>query len=139
VSKLADRVSRRPFVLATFAFVAAFPLALVSAPSAGWLVPVFILRGLREFGEPARKALILDLAPDAARGRQLGVYYMVRGLVMFPAPFIGGLLWDWNAVAPFLVGGIMSGAGVLWFALEGVLLRRNGDSKPQRSSEEDVR
>jgi len=142
VAKLADRAgqaSRRPFVLATLLFTAAFPPALVLAPSAAWLVPLFILRGLREFGEPARKALILDLAPDAARGRQIGVYYMVRGIVMFPAPFLGGLLWDWNYIAPFLIGGIISGAGVLWFALEGVGLHRNADAEGARVHEEDAR
>ncbi len=142
VSKLADRAgraSRRPFILATLLFVAAFPLALVNVPSAAWLVPLFILRGLREFGEPARKALILDLAPDTARGRQIGVYYMVRGIVMFPAPLIGGLLWDWNYVTPFLGGGIISGVGVLWFALQGVLLRANSETEPHNVNEEEAR
>ena len=129
VSKLADRAgraSRRPFVLATFLFVAAFPLALVDAPSAAWLAPLFILRGLREFGEPARKALILDLASETARGRQVGVYYMVRSICMFPAPLVGGLLWDWNPVVPFIVGGIITGVGAAWFAAEGVLARSPG-------------
>jgi len=142
VAKLADRAgqaSRRPFVLITLLFTAAFPLALVLAPSAAWLLPLFILRGLREFGEPARKALILDLAPDTARGRQIGVYYMVRGIVMFPAPFVGGLLWDWNHIAPFLIGGIISGAGVLWFALEGVGRHRNADPEGTKVPEEDTR
>ncbi len=142
VAKLADRAgraSRRPFVLATLLFIAAFPLALVDAPSAAWLIPLFILQGLREFGEPARKALILDLAPDAARGRQIGVYYMVRGIVMFPAPLIGGLLWDWNYVAPFLIGGIISSLGVLWFVLHGILFRPAVEPGSTEMSQEEAR
>jgi len=139
VAKLADRAgraSRLPFVVATFLFVAAFPLALVDAPSAAWLVPLFILRGLREFGEPARKALILDLAPEGGRGRQVGVYYMVRGFSLIAAPLIGGVLWDWNNVTPFVVGGTISSLGVLWFALEGFLFRpRTGATRPEASEE----
>ena len=126
VSKLADRAgraSRRPFVAATFLFAAMFPLALLDIGSAAWLIPVFILRGLKEFGEPARKALILDLLPQASRGRQMGVYYTLRGIALFPAPLVGGLLWDWNYAAPFCIGGLVSGLGVLWFALEGMLFR----------------
>jgi hypothetical protein len=126
VAKLADRAgraSRRPFVAATFLFAAMFPLALLGIRSAGWLIPVFILMGLKEFGEPARKALILDLFPQASRGRQMGVYYTLRGIALFPAPLIGGLLWDWNYAAPFCIGGLASGLGALWFALEGMLYR----------------
>jgi len=124
VAKLADRAgraSRRPFVTATFLFAAMFPLALLSIHSSAWLIPVFILMGLKEFGEPARKALILDLLPQASRGRQMGVYYALRGIALFPAPLVGGLLWDWNYAAPFCIGGLVSGLGVLWFALEGML------------------
>ena len=84
---------------------------------------VFIIGGLREFGEPARKALIMDLAARDGLGRQIGAYYMVRGVSVIAAPLIGGVLWDSNHVAPFLVGGIISSLGVLWFALEGFLFR----------------
>jgi len=132
VSKLADRAgraSRRPFVAATFLFAAMFPLALLDIGSAAWLVPVFILRGLKEFGEPARKALILDLLPQASRGRQMGVYYTLRAIALFPAPLVGGLLWDWNYAAPFCIGGLVSGLGVLWFVLEGMLFRSQAEQE----------
>jgi len=101
-AKLADRAgraSRRPFVATTFLFFSAFPLALVLAPPGTWLIPVFIIAGLREFGEPARKALIMDLAGQEGLGRRMGVYYMMRGISMSAAPLIGGVLYGWNPYA----------------------------------------
>jgi MFS family permease len=124
VSKLADRAgrdSRRPFVTITFLLFAAFPMALMVVPSPGWLVPAFILAGLREFGEPARKALIMDLAGPEGLGRQMGMYYTVRGIAMSGAPLVGGLLWSWNRTEPFWIGGLVSASGLLWFVLEGWL------------------
>lgn len=127
-AKLADRTgqaSRRPFVATTFLFFAAFPLALVLAPSPIWLIGVFVIAGLRELGEPARKALIMDLAGDReGLGRRIGAYYMVRGIVVFPAVFLGGLLWSWKPQAPFVLGSLISTAGFVWFVLERVLFAR---------------
>ena len=39
-------------------------VALLFCRSFETLIPAFILRGLKEFGEPTRKALILDLSPE---------------------------------------------------------------------------
>ncbi len=60
--RLADRFGRRPFVIAIFDF-ALFPLALIAAPSLH-ITLAFIVGGLRETGEPARKAIIIDFAQD---------------------------------------------------------------------------
>ncbi len=93
VARMADRLNRRPFVLITFAFFALFPLVLAAAGGTAGLVVAFVVAGLRETGEPARKALIVDLAPEGARGRSVGLYYLIRGLVAFPASLVGGWLW----------------------------------------------
>lgn len=117
-AKLADRAgrhSRRPLVAASYFFFAAFPLALALAPSSGWLIAVFVIAGLRHVGEPARKALIIDLADGPDRGHMIGVYHSVRGFVVFPASLVGGLLWERLPVAPFVVGPLLSGLGLLWF------------------------
>jgi len=132
VAKLADRTgrhSRRPFITATFFFFSIYPLALVLAPSATWLIPVFIINGLRETGEPARKALIMDLATQSALGRQMGTYYMVRGILISMAPLFGGLLWQWNPMSPFILGGAISAVGFLWFVLAGTLFQPNTPSE----------
>lgn len=76
---------------------------------------------LWEFGEPARKALIIDLAGQEGLGRRMGVYYMVRGISMSAAPFVVGVLYGWNPMAPFVTGGLVSGTGLLVFVLEGLI------------------
>jgi len=115
-ARLADRFSRQPFVLATFAFFALFPLALVILPPV-WLFAAFVIAGLREIGEPARKARIVDLAEDAHRGRVVGLYYLIRGLATIPAALLGGILWQSNIAWPFLLGGLASGLGLALYAM----------------------
>ncbi len=112
---LADRFGRQPFILATFTFFTLFPLSLIILPP-NWLFVAFIIAGLREIGEPARKARIVDLAKESHRGRVIGLYYLIRGLVTIPAPFLGGLLWQHNFVWPFLLGGLISGVGLVLYA-----------------------
>lgn len=114
-ARLADRFGRRPFIALTFLFFTLFPLALVLSPDAHWLLPAFIIAGLREIGEPARKALIVDLASEAHRGRAIGLYYLIRGLSVMPAPLIGGLLWGIAPRLPFLAGFAVMFIGTLTF------------------------
>ncbi|MBI4548412.1 MAG: MFS transporter [Ignavibacteriae bacterium] len=119
IAKLADRFNRKPFVILTFAFFALFPLALVRAQGFGWIVLAFIFAGLREIGEPARKALIVDLATETTRGRAVGMYYLIRGLVVFPASIVGGWLWTINNQLPFYVAFIAGVVGVIIYAIVG--------------------
>jgi hypothetical protein len=58
------------------------------------MVIAFIIRGLKEFGEPTRKALIMDLAPDNRKAATFGVYYLIRDIIVSIAAFGGALLWD---------------------------------------------
>lgn len=112
----ADRIGRKPFVIATFACFALFPVAVVLAPSFGWLVVAFVIGGLREIGEPARKAMIVDLAEPALRARSVGLYYLVRSLSVTPAAALGGLLWQIDPSLPFYLAGLVGVAGTLVFA-----------------------
>ncbi|MFH1103555.1 MAG: MFS transporter, partial [Actinomycetota bacterium] len=67
VAAFADRLEKKPFVVATFVFFTAFPLVLMVSRSFGWLVVAFVVRGLKEFGEPTRKTLIMELSPEDGR------------------------------------------------------------------------
>jgi len=116
-SHLADRLGRKPFVVATFIAFACFPLAVVSAHSFGALVPAFVVGGLREIGEPARKALILEFIRPDVRARGVGLYYLIRSLAIAPAATIGGLLWRSAPGLPFVVAGGMGLVGTTLFAL----------------------
>jgi MFS family permease len=112
-SALADRGPRKPWVALTFLFFALYPLAFLAAGSWPMLALAFVLGGLREAGEPARKATIVDLAPEAQRGRVVGAYYAIRGLAIMPAAFLAGLLWTLDPTWPFWAGAVLSGAGLL--------------------------
>lgn len=94
VAYLADKSTKKPFVVTTFVFFTLFPLVLLFAKSFWLLVLAFILRGLKEFGEPTRKALIMDLAPEARKAATFGLYYLLRDVVVSLAAFGGALLWD---------------------------------------------
>ena len=76
---LGDRIGRKPFVIATFVAFAAFPIAVVLAHDFATLVVAFVVGGLREIGEPARKAMVTELAPPEFRTQAIGV---MRGLAM---------------------------------------------------------
>ena len=119
VAKLSDRLNRKPFILLTFAFFALFPLGLVAGANLAWLVIAFILGGLREIGEPARKALIVDLANASSRGRAVGAYYLVRGLAVFPASILGGVLWTVNPQFPFYTAFAIGAAGCILYGFLG--------------------
>jgi len=119
IAKLSDRMNRKPFVLLTFAFFALFPIALVNAVNFFWVLLAFVIAGLREIGEPARKALIVDLAKETTRGRAVGMYYLIRGLVVFPASLVGGWLWTINHRLPFYIAFIVGVCGLLTYALWG--------------------
>lgn len=114
---LADRIGRKPLVVATFVAFSLFPLAVVLAKSFTALVLAFVVGGLRELGEPARKALILDFADPALRGRTVGLYYLARSVAIAPAAFIGSLLWERNPAFPFVAALLIGLTGTLLFAL----------------------
>ena len=115
-AKIAERTGKKPFVIATFIAFAFFPLAIVWSTSFPWLLFAFVIGGLREVGEPARKALIIDLAEPALRARVVGLYYLGRSVAIAPAAFIGGLLWKISPLIPFYVAAAIGAIGVIVFA-----------------------
>lgn len=115
--RIADMAGRSPIVALTFVFFAAFPLAVRFASGYGWLIGAFIIGGLKEIGEPARKSLIVDLAPDDRRARAVGVYYTIRNLLVVPAGVIGGLLWQRTPHLPLEAAFLVGSVGVIVFLL----------------------
>lgn len=103
VAKMSDRLGRTRWVVATFLAFSLFPLSVIAARSFAALVAAFVVGGLREIGEPSRKALIIDLLPADIRGRGVGLYYLIRSLAISPAAFAGGLLWKVSPAWPFVV------------------------------------
>ena len=128
VAKLVDRSpSPRPFIGVTFLLFSMFPISLVLLPRAATAIglPVmaglaltYVLNGLREIGEPARKALITTGFAPEIRARAVGIYWGVRSFAFFPAPLVAGLLWSQIGPEPtFLIGGAIGLVGTAIFTL----------------------
>ncbi len=115
VAHFADKFGQRPFVLATFVFFTLFPLTLLWADNFPWLAFAFAVRGLKEFGEPARKALIIAQAKPEQRARTYGAYYFIRDCVVTSGSFLGAWLWSLSPQANFLGAALCGGLGTLWF------------------------
>ena len=65
------------------------------------LIAGFVVGGLREIGEPARKAMTSTWCSRRSAGDPIGLYYLIRSLAISPAAFIGGLLWNVCACGAF--------------------------------------
>jgi len=119
VAYMADRSAKKPFVTITFIFFTLFPLVLMYSRSFEWLVLAFILRGFKEFGEPTRKSMIMDLAPDNCKAGMFGLYYLIRDVFVSIAALGGAFLWlispETNLITAFVFGVI----GTLGFAIFG--------------------
>jgi len=114
---LAERAEKKSFVLLTYVFFSLFPLAVLLSHTFTALVGAFAIGGLREIGEPVRKALIVDLADPQARGRTVGLYYAIRGFAVAGAAAVGGALWTVRPSLTLLTATLLGFAGTAWAAL----------------------
>jgi MFS family permease len=114
---LAGRAEKKPFVILTYAFFTLYPLAVLASRSFLHLLVASAIGGLREIGEPARKALIVDLADPRARGRTVGLYYAIRGFTVAGAAAIGGALWTVRPSLTFLSAAALGVVGTSWAAI----------------------
>jgi MFS family permease len=115
VAHLADRHGQRPFVLATFVFFTLFPVSLLWAHNFAWLAIAFVVRGLKEFGEPARKALIIAQASPELRARTYGAYYLIRDCIVTTGSFLGAWLWSLSPQTNFIAAAVCGALGTVWF------------------------
>jgi len=115
VAWLSDRSTRKPFIAITFFNFTLFPLVLSFSRSFTALVFAFILRGLKEFGEPTRKALILELAPEHAKASTFGTYYLIRDVIVSVAAFGGAFLWQRSPHLNFYLATAFGALGTLYF------------------------
>jgi hypothetical protein len=79
------------------------------------LVLAFVVGGLKELGEPARKSLIVDLSPQHRVGATVGAYYGIRNLLVVPAGLTGGLLWQISPQLPLEAAALVSALGLVVF------------------------
>ena len=119
IAYYADRYFKKPFILITFVFFTIFPLVIYFSSSFAALVIAFIIRGLKEVGEPTRKSLIMDLAPEGAKAETFGTYYLFRDIVVSVAALSSAFLWNISPFTNFLTAFICGVIGTAWFAVWG--------------------
>lgn len=100
MSKLSDRLGRRPVYLLDVAAFALGSVVVASAPSFGALLVGRGLQGVAAGGLwPVASAVIGESFPPERRGRSLGLIGAVWGLAFLLGPLLGGLFlmlsWRW--------------------------------------------
>jgi MFS family permease len=119
VAHFADKTTKKPFVVATFFFFTVFPLVLLLSRSFLLLIVAFVIRGLKEFGEPTRKSLIMDLSPDGKRAGMFGFYYLLRDSIVSLAAFAGAWLWYVSPTVNLVTAFVFGIVGTVWFGMKG--------------------
>jgi len=119
VAWLADKGGKKLFVLITFINFTLFPIVLMFCHSFWPLVIAFILRGFKEFGEPTRKSLIMDLAPEDQKAAAFGIYYLCRDAIVALSAFAGSFLWTIGPEINFIAATTFGLMGTIWFAVFG--------------------
>lgn len=77
-----------------------------------------MVRGLKEFGEPTRKAL--DHGPGSGRPQRGGHsvwHYLIRDSIVAVAAFGGACLWAISPATNFLAAFAFGVVGTIWFAV----------------------
>jgi MFS family permease len=114
-SHFADRHGREPFVIATFIMFTLFPISLLMSRSFSALVIAFAIRGLKEFGDTSRKALIIGYSDSDRRGQMVGAYYLVRDLIVSTGAILGAYLWKLGPALNFLGAAAFGIAGTVFY------------------------
>src|SRR5437773_4974409 len=114
-SYYADRHAREPFVIVTFVMFTLFPISLLISRSFPALVIAFVIRGLKEFGDTSRKALIIGYSDFERRGQMLGAYYLVRDLIVSSGAILGAYLWKLGPGPNFVGAAAVGAAGTIFY------------------------
>lgn len=130
-SYYADKGQREPFVVTTFVMFTLFPIVLLFSRSFPALMIAFFIRGLKEFGDTSRKALIVSYSEPDRRGQMIGAYYLVRDLIVSVGALIGAYLWNRSPAANFL--------GAAAFGVAGTILYLRATRKERQKARENLK
>ncbi|NJD01948.1 MAG: MFS transporter [Ruminiclostridium sp.] len=119
VAYLSEKTSDKLCISITFVFFTLFPLVLLFSKAMPALIIAFIVRGLKEFGEPTRKALIVKLAYEGNKASTFGTYYLLRDVVVSVAALSSAFLWNISPAANFLAAAAFGVIGTSIFILFG--------------------
>ena len=129
--ELADRIGRRPLIVAGWCLYAAIYAGFAWVSSVAGAIALFLVYGAY-FGmtEGAEKALVADLAPASLRGTAFGWYNAVTGFGALGASVLFGLVWELRgSAAAFGLGAALA------FASAGLLaVSRNREPRARLES-----
>ena len=130
-SHFADKQQREPFVVTTFVMFTLFPIVLLFSRSFHALMIAFFIRGLKEFGDTSRKALIVSYSEPERRGQMIGAYYLIRDSVVSVGAILGAYLWNRSPAANFL--------GAAAFGIAGTILYLRATRHERRRARENIK
>jgi MFS family permease len=105
IGKLADIYGRKIFLMASEVIGAGALIGwMISTDFTSFLILQILYGVVISTWVPTTIALLTDLAPEDIKGEAMGRLQIFRGILSFPAPFIGGILYDiWGFRAPLLL------------------------------------
>ena len=130
-SHFADKQQREPFVVTTFVMFTLFPIVLLFSRSFHALMVAFFIRGLKEFGDTSRKALIVSYSEPERRGQMIGAYYLIRDSIVSVGAILGAYLWSRSPAANFL--------GAAAFGIAGTVLYLRATRHERRRARENIK
>ena len=130
-SHFADKQQREPFVVTTFVMFTLFPIVLLFSRSFHALMIAFFIRGLKEFGDTSRKALIVSYSEPERRGQMIGAYYLIRDSIVSVGAILGAYLWSRSPAANFL--------GAAAFGIAGIILYLRATRHARRRARENIK
>ena len=130
-SHFADKQQREPFVVTTFVMFTLFPMVLLFSRSFHALMIAFFIRGLKEFGDTSRKALIVSYSEPERRGQMIGAYYLIRDSIVSIGAILGAYLWSRSPAANFL--------GAAAFGIAGTILYLRATRHERRRARENIK
>jgi hypothetical protein len=75
-----------------------------------------MIRGLKEFGDTSRKALIIGYCEPRRCGQIVGAYYLVRDLIVSAGAILGAYLWKGGPALNFLGAATIGVVGTIFYA-----------------------
>ena len=130
-SHFADKQQREPFVVTTFVMFTLFPIVLLFSRSFHALMIAFFIRGLKEFGDTSRKALIVSYSEPERRGQMIGAYYLIRDSIVSVGAILGAYLWSRSPAANFL--------GAAAFGIVGTIIYLRATRHARRRARENIK
>src|SRR5205814_9864692 len=130
-SHFADKQQREPFVVTTFVMFTLFPIVLLFSRSFPALMIAFFIRGLKEFGDTSRKALIVSYSEPERRGQMIGAYYLVRDSIVSVGAVVGAYLWSRSPAANFL--------GAAAFGIAGTIIYLRATRQERRMARQNIK